>query len=135
MRKQVSLILLMVVPLSGCAVFEVDSLKSRVSTLEEKVDNIEYKEDSTVAKEDTVTYVSSVEIESATPSGSTSVISMTNTNIQRALKNAGYYTGPIDGKLGPQSRDAMKKFQADKGLKVDGIAGTQTKQALDKYLK
>ena len=59
---------------------------------------------------------------------------MSKKDIQRALRKAGYYHGAIDGKLGSQSRNAIKEFQEDHGLKVDGIAGSQTQKVLVRYL-
>jgi peptidoglycan hydrolase-like protein with peptidoglycan-binding domain len=60
--------------------------------------------------------------------------SLTKSDIQAALKNAGFYAGPIDGKLGPLSRKAIKEFQQANGLEADGIAGQKTKALLVKYL-
>lgn len=54
--------------------------------------------------------------------------------IQRALRDAGFYQGPIDGKIGFQTKEAIKKFQKAKGLKADGIVGKRTLLALNKYL-
>lgn len=54
--------------------------------------------------------------------------------IQRALKNAGFYDGPIDGKIGPKTKTAIIKFQKAKGLKADGIVGKRTTAELNKYL-
>ena len=46
--------------------------------------------------------------------------------IQTKLKTAGYYTGAVDGIFGAKTRDAVKAFQRDCGLTVDGIAGPKT---------
>ncbi len=54
--------------------------------------------------------------------------------IQQALKNAGFYQGPIDGKIGPQTHEAIKQFQQANGLKVDGIVGRHTWVKLAPYL-
>lgn len=54
--------------------------------------------------------------------------------IQTALKNAGFYTGSVDGKIGAKSKRAIEDFQSAKGLKVDGKVGPQTWEALGKYL-
>ena len=59
---------------------------------------------------------------------------MTKTQVQEALKNAGYYDGGLDGKFGPKTKEAIKKFQEAVGLKMDGIAGPQTKEKLLKYV-
>ena len=39
-------------------------------------------------------------------------------NVQQQLAAAGYYTGPIDGELGPMTREAIANYQADNGLAV-----------------
>lgn len=53
-----------------------------------------------------------------------------NKKIQQRLKELGYYTGNIDGIIGPKSLSAIKKFQKDYGLTVDGIVGKNTLKAL-----
>lgn len=53
--------------------------------------------------------------------------------IQTALKNAGLYTGSIDGKIGPATRKAIESFQKDNNLKVDGKVGPKTWAALEPY--
>lgn len=58
----------------------------------------------------------------------------TANEIQTALKNAGFYTGNVDGKIGPKSKKAIKDFQQANGLKVDGKVGPKTWEALGKYL-
>ena len=50
--------------------------------------------------------------------------------IQTALKRQGYYNGAIDGVFGSATQTAVRKFQAAKGLAVDGICGTSTLSAL-----
>ena len=50
--------------------------------------------------------------------------------IQTKLKNWGYYTGSVDGIYGWQTENAVRSFQKKNGLKVDGVAGTQTLNAM-----
>ena len=50
--------------------------------------------------------------------------------VQTKLKNLGYYHEAIDGSFGQALYTALWWFQKDKGLKVDGIAGTSTQIAL-----
>lgn len=57
-----------------------------------------------------------------------------NKKIQTALKNAGFYNGSIDGKIGPMSKKAIEEFQKSKGLKADGKVGLRTWAELEKYL-
>jgi len=55
--------------------------------------------------------------------------------IQQALKNAGFYKGDIDGKIGLKTRSAVKAFQKSKGLIADGVVGQKTWDELNKYFK
>ena len=50
--------------------------------------------------------------------------------IQTKLKRWGYYSGNVDGIYGSGTLAAVKKFQQKNNLKVDGIAGKQTLEAM-----
>ena len=52
--------------------------------------------------------------------------------LQRRLLQAGYAPGPIDGRYGPRTEQAVIRFQAAHGLQVDGIAGPLTFAALSR---
>ena len=54
--------------------------------------------------------------------------------IQSALKNAGYYQGAVDGKLGKKTRRAVRAFQRANNLPVDGKVGKNTWDVLKEYL-
>lgn len=47
-------------------------------------------------------------------------------DLQMKLQQLGYYKGAIDGIYGRQTEAAILQLQKGKGLKVDGIAGSQT---------
>ncbi|AZR73616.1 cell wall hydrolase [Anoxybacter fermentans] len=56
--------------------------------------------------------------------------------LQFRLQEAGYYHGRIDGIFGKMTEKAVREFQKDNGLIVDGVVGPQTYKALpksDKY--
>lgn len=53
--------------------------------------------------------------------------------IQHALKNAGFYQGNVDGKMGPMTREAIKEFQRVNGLTDDGVVGRRTWGKLKAY--
>lgn len=53
--------------------------------------------------------------------------------VQRALQSAGFYDGPIDGKLGPKSQQAIRDFQAGHDLADDGVVGQKTWAKLKEY--
>lgn len=46
--------------------------------------------------------------------------------IQTKLKELGYYSGAVDGIFGSRTQSAVKSFQRNCGLAVDGIAGPKT---------
>ncbi len=50
--------------------------------------------------------------------------------LQQELQGLGYYQGSIDRIFGVQTKNAVMAFQRSKGLRVDGIVGVQTYQAL-----
>jgi murein DD-endopeptidase MepM/ murein hydrolase activator NlpD len=49
--------------------------------------------------------------------------------LQEILDGLGYEVGPIDGIFGPVTADAVLQFQRDQGLAVDGLVGSQTRDA------
>lgn len=51
-------------------------------------------------------------------------------DVQVALLSLGFDPGPLDGDLGPKTRDALRRFQAANGLTVDGIFGPSSRGAL-----
>lgn len=73
----------------------------------------------------------STQLESLPPAGP---YKPTDEQIQSALKNAGYYTGAIDGKIGPLSKKAIEEFQKASNLTVDGKVGPKTWAVLKNYL-
>jgi len=58
----------------------------------------------------------------------------TTKQIQAALKNAGFYTGRVDGKTGPLTKKAIEDFQKANNLPADGKVGPKTWGVLSKYL-
>lgn len=51
-------------------------------------------------------------------------------DLQRALKDRGYYMGPIDGVIGPQTENAVRKFQTANGLPHQGFVTMETLRML-----
>lgn len=52
------------------------------------------------------------------------------TQIQKKLKNWGYYGGSVDGVFGEETKKAVIYFQQKNGLTADGIAGNATLAAM-----
>lgn len=116
--------------LSGCASMrknndlEIQGLRNQVSALEaqlkEKDSEISNLKEAPVKSDETFT-TSSEQV--ADPK-----------DIQTALKNAGFYKGTVDGKLGKGTRRAIRKFQKANNLPVDGKVGLKTWEVLKEYL-
>ena len=54
--------------------------------------------------------------------------------VQKALKKAGLDPGPVDGKAGRRTNEAILEFQKNSGLKPDGKIGVKTLRGLAEYL-
>ncbi|WP_334072930.1 MULTISPECIES: spore cortex-lytic enzyme [Paenibacillus] len=50
--------------------------------------------------------------------------------LQGRLKFLGFYYGKLDSYFGPKTRESLKWFQSEFGMKVDGLAGPKTKLKL-----
>ncbi|BDZ71493.1 peptidoglycan-binding protein [Methanobacterium petrolearium] len=53
------------------------------------------------------------------------------TDLQKWLKNQGFYTGKIDGQFGNYTEQAVKDFQCYVGIKEDGIVGNVSREYMD----
>ena len=61
---------------------------------------------------------------------STALVKTKIIQIQEKLNKLGYDCGKADGVIGKKTKTAIKAFQKDKGLIVDGIIGSETLDAL-----
>ena len=117
--------------LSGCATvskkhaLELQQCQSRISLLEGDVADLEYE---------LQTKGSGSHRRSGSVQKPNAGSAYTASQIQKALKSAGYYNGPLDGKIGAKTQEAIMKFQKDNGLKVDGKVGRMTWSELKPYL-
>jgi murein L,D-transpeptidase YcbB/YkuD len=128
-----AVVFLSVVALSGCASarkkgdFETEGLRNRVSALEIQ---LQEREDEISRMREVLTSRQTGVIDTATQTEG----KPTTKSIQVALFNAGFNPGEIDGKMGKQTRSAIKEFQKANGLQADGKVGKQTWTMLKKYL-
>ncbi len=106
---------------------EISQLEQENAELEDEVDRIKQKE---VSRTEDAAFKS---VEQRTKGTDLKTPKMSANALQRALKNAGFYKGPVDGKTGHQTREAVKAFQKANGLKADGIVGQQTWLKLSRY--
>jgi len=139
-----SLLIIFLVSLSGCATgrkktdLEIQGLRNQISVLETQIlskdEEINSLKESlsrvqeTQQQEVTVKKVSKKKIIGEVKSRPNAK------QIQIALENAGYNPGAVDGRMGKQTRDAIKAFQKANGLVADGKVGKQTWNLLRGYL-
>lgn len=139
-------VLLALCLVSGCGTVpkqfkaEVSDIKSRVDILETRVEGVETKtsdvermaSEQARAIEDMKAKPVETNISIKHRSGRKSKESIKD--IQTCLKNAGFYSGKIDGVKGKQTRKAIREFQEANGLKADGVVGPKTWDSLSKYM-
>ncbi len=86
---------------------------------------------SSSAKSSDADTVSTMEDIGSAPSATKAGDSGTNVKkLQQALRLLGYYSGDIDGDYGDKTVQAVKRFQKNRGMKQDGIAGSGTIRVL-----
>lgn len=116
---------------------EVGGIRSRVDTLETKVEGIEARQTDAerLASEQAQALEASrervktnISVKPRSLKGKENI-----RDIQTCLKNAGFYSGNIDGVSGKQTRRAIREFQKANGLNPDGIVGKKTWELLAKY--
>lgn len=62
------------------------------------------------------------------------VFKPSDTEVQTALKNANFYAGQVDGKVGPKTKQAIEDFQKANNLEADGKVGPKTWALLSAHL-
>ena len=134
-----SCMLLGTIALSGCGTVpkkfkeEVSGIRTRVDTLESRVEGVEGRQTDLerMAQEEAARRVKSnigTRTKTRSPAAKAEI-----REIQTLLKNAGYYTGRIDGVKGRVTRKSIREFQRANGLSADGIVGPKTLEALSRY--
>ncbi len=132
-----------VILLNGCAAgrkrkdLEIQGLKNQVTVLETQIQSKDNEINSlkdSLAKTEEEKQTQG-KILSTKKKVIMEVKSRPNTKqIQLALKNAGYESGIIDGRMGRQTREAIKAFQKANNLPAYGKVGKQTWGLLKAYL-
>lgn len=127
--------------LSGCATtkksnnIEIQQLKGRVASLET---DLQAKEQEITRLEDELEKAHEKRVvyreEKIKEGKIVESKKLSARQIQVALKNAGFYRGSVDGKMGPATTEAIKAFQKANGLKADGVVGSRTRAKLIRYL-
>lgn len=125
MNKRLLLLLPFCLLLAGCATTKrVSDLETRLGALENRVAP-DMKSD---LSESAVT-TSEMQQDRYVPENPS------KKDIQTALKNAGYYNGAVDGKIGSKTKNAIEEFQSANDLKTDGKVGKKTWNKLKDYLR
>ena len=74
----------------------------------------------TLAQEEKKSNDDNASIQQAGPSSPNARVSTKGVmRTQEALKEKGYYDGPIDGIIGPKTRAALRRYQQEQGLNSD----------------
>lgn len=124
-------LILFVLSISGCASLRKETRGAQTQELQAQVAKLKQdlrQKDAEISSlqwqlaEAQRPKAASVTVVKAKPAGGDTV-KMTPKNLQLALKKAGFYDGPVDGKIGKRTKQAIVDFQKANGLTADGIAG------------
>jgi len=144
MFKKLCIVFLSVILLSGCAstrkkhALEIEGLQERIVYLEEELDD---KDKLAMSLQDQIEMMQQEVLASQEEQVSQEkeivmkMPKLSTQQIQLALAAAGYYDYAVDNKMGSKTRAAIRAFQKDNGLKVDGKVGPKTWAVLKKYYK
>ena len=139
MFPRILLSAIIILALTGCATTKKTATGSEVEELQTKVSDLEKqlqeKDEEVRDLEERLSRVKMPDSEEIVNAQEVDISKVTPKSIQTTLKNAGFYSGTIDGKIGKKTREAIKEFQKANGLKADGIVGKQTWFRLQKYLE
>jgi peptidoglycan hydrolase-like protein with peptidoglycan-binding domain len=126
------------VAISGCATMrqkdnpEIQALKTQINDLESQLDKKDSEIDSLRKALSKTTEDKYKSAKLSGSSGSSAAVPSVS-QIQTALQNAGY-TIEVDGKMGSQTKSAIKDFQKANELEADGKVGKRTWAVLEPYL-
>jgi peptidoglycan hydrolase-like protein with peptidoglycan-binding domain len=131
------------ISLTGCATapkqkdLEIQGLRNQISVLEAQLQSKDEEINSLKASQTKAREVK--EVPGVTKISKKKVIGEVKSRpkvrqIQVALKNAGFEPGIIDGRMGKQTREALKAFQKANNLPADGKIGKKTWSLLREYL-
>jgi len=143
--------------LTGCVTTQnksgVDQLQIRVVDLEKKIEerdseivdlkyqikdlssNVQRQPSLSVEDEAPVRKSSTSSADQSPSTDKIIKVSASISDVQKALKNAGFYKGSVDGKVGQQTKKAIESFQRQHNLTADGVIGRRTWEELKVYLQ
>lgn len=138
----VSCAVVFLVSLSGCATsrkqsdLEIQGLKNQISVLESQLQSKDEEINNLKAELATPASIQETEVKAKKKKKVIAEVkSRPNVRqIQAALNNAGFDPGIIDGRMGRQTREAIKSFQRAHNLPADGQVGKKTWALLKEYL-
>lgn len=145
MKSAVSIFGMLGLLLAGCATSltakgradsdqKIAALESQVGVLNQRLEEMGHQQQALESEIRTLRKAQGVSQAAAEPSGKREK-TLSVRQIQMALAKAGFYQGPIDGKSGPKTQEAIKTFQKSEGLTADGLVGSKTALSLSKYLE
>jgi peptidoglycan hydrolase-like protein with peptidoglycan-binding domain len=121
----------------GCATARQSSRETESQQLKARIDELEkelaWKEQENLQLQQTLADIDKDKQQYATAKMKSG--NLTPKQIQKALKQAGFYSGAVDGKIGKNTKKAILDFQSANGLKADGIVGKKTAEKLQTYLQ
>lgn len=143
MRKMSLWIVLLVFGLAGCATTKTENKDTQIQQLKIQIEDLKselnQKNEEVSGLEEDLQNAQAETASSSKMKGAKGMRQdagrMSPKRVQTALKNAGFYKGAVDGKIGRGTKRAIREFQKSNGLKADGVIGKETSLKLQEYLK
>jgi murein L,D-transpeptidase YcbB/YkuD len=114
---------------------QIEEKDSEIVDLKYQVKDLSTRLESQESSERVSSRTSSSDIDQSNSSKGIIKVSASIEDVQTALKNAGFYKGSVDGKIGQQTKKAIESFQRKHNLTADGIIGRRTWEELKVYLQ
>ncbi len=109
---------------------QISALQNELMAKDQQIQDLQYQLNNAQAPVPSTNFTSGSSSDSSDKYNLLRVSGVSGTDVQKALRRAGFDPGPIDGRLGKKTRSAIKAFQKREGLTADGIIGEKTWSAL-----
>lgn len=126
---------------AGCATSftakgrEADSVTTQGASLESQIGTLNQRIEELTQRQETLeTQMAARPSKQSEAVARAKAPALSTRQVQVALKAGGFYNGSVDGKPGPQTKEAVKAFQRSNGLHPDGVVGSRTATQLAKLL-
>ena len=101
---------------------QLQTLQNEIQVKDQQIQDLQSQLDQAKQPQGTV----SANFNSSSKSDAIRVRGVSAQDVQNALVHVGLDPGPVDGKIGKKTKEAIREFQRRNNLKADGVVGERT---------